>query len=74
MEAKQTITLHFLRNDGRRERTKLMHHSLEQARQYADWVFRQSAGLYTDANICLEDGYIETVQNPFPTMADLSRI
>jgi hypothetical protein len=74
METKQTISLHFLRNDGRRERTQLTNHSLTQARQWADWVFRRSEGLYIEANICLEDGYVETVQNPFPTMADLSRI
>jgi len=51
-----------------------MRHTLTQAREYADSVFREGAGLYTEANICLEDGYVETVQYPMPTLADFSRI
>ena len=57
------ITLHFVRNDGRRERTRLTHHTLAEARQVAEQVLRIGAGLYTEVDICTEDGHIETIQN-----------
>jgi hypothetical protein len=74
MPTKLVITIHFHRNDGRRERIRLTEYSLTQAREYADLVFRECAGLYTEADICREDGYVETVQNLLPMMANVSRI
>lgn len=74
MDNKPTITLHFLRNDGRRERTKLTHHNLVEAREVAERVFCQSDGLYTEVDICLENGHVETIQNLHPQLADSSRI
>src|ERR1035438_2094612 len=40
MDIGQVITFHFLRNDGRRERTKLDHYDLAQARILVEQVFR----------------------------------
>jgi hypothetical protein len=74
MENKPTITLQFLRYDGRHEGTKLTHHNLAEARELAEQVFRKSDGLYTEVAICLENGHVETVQNLHPTLADFSRI
>jgi hypothetical protein len=63
LENELTITLHFVRNDGRRERTRLTHHTLAEARSVAEQVLRIGAGLYNEVDICTEDGYIETLQN-----------
>ena len=57
------ITLHFVRNDGRRERTRLTHQTLAEARKAAEEVLRIGAGLYSEVDICTEDGHIETIQN-----------
>ena len=70
----QIITLDFLRDDGKREQTKLYHHTLAQARRLAESVFRRSNGLYLEVDIIAENGYIETMSNLVPTLADLSRI
>jgi two-component system, chemotaxis family, response regulator Rcp1 len=61
------ITLHCIRKNGRRERTSLTHHSLSEARELAQWVLRVGNGLYTEVDICTEDGTIETLQNPTMT-------
>jgi hypothetical protein len=58
-----TITLHFVRNDGRRERIRLTHQTLAEARSAAEQVLRLGAGLYHEVDICTEDGHIETIQN-----------
>ena len=57
------ITLHFVRNDGRRERTRLTHQTLAEARRVGEQVLRIGAGLYNEVDICTEDGHIETIQN-----------
>jgi hypothetical protein len=62
-ENEAPITLHFVRHDGRRERTRLTRHTLAQARQVAEQVLRIGAGLYNEVDICTEDGHIETIQN-----------
>jgi two-component system, chemotaxis family, response regulator Rcp1 len=63
MDNQPTITLHYVRKDGRRERTKLAHHTLSEAREVAKWVLHVGNGLYTEVDICPEDGHIETIQN-----------
>ena len=63
MENESPITLHFVRHDGRRERTRLTHHTLAEARKVAEQVLRIGAGLYHEVDICTEDGHIETIQN-----------
>jgi hypothetical protein len=62
-ENESPITLHFVRNDGRRERTRLTHHTLAEARKVAEQVLCIGAGLYSEVDICTEDGHIETIQN-----------
>ena len=38
MDTEPTITLHYVRKDGKRERTKFAHHTLSEARELAQWV------------------------------------
>lgn len=64
MDNKPTIILQYVQKDGRRERTKLTHHTLSEAREVAKGVLRVGNGLYTEVDICNEDGTIETIQNP----------
>src|SRR5260370_2035320 len=64
MDTGPTITLDCVRKNGRRERTKLTHHTLAEARKVAQRVLRLGSGLYTEVDICTEDGTIETIQNP----------
>ncbi len=74
MESQQVITLNFLRNDGRREVTKVYRHTLAEARNLAESVFRKAESLYVEVDISTETGYIETLSNLHPTLADLRRI
>jgi hypothetical protein len=64
MDNEPTITLHYVQKDGRRERTKLTHHTMAEARQVAKAMLHVGNGLYTEVDICSEDGTIETIQNP----------
>ena len=64
MDTEPTITLQYVRKDGRRERTKLDHHTISDAREVAKWVLHVGNGFYTEVEICTEDGPIETIQNP----------
>jgi hypothetical protein len=64
MDTEPTITLHYVQKDGRRERTKLTHHSMDEARKVAKAMLHLGNGLYTAVDICAEDGTIETIQNP----------
>ena len=64
MDNRPTITLHYVQKDGRRERTRLTHHTMAEARQVAKAVLHIGHGLYTEVDICPEDGTVETIQNP----------
>ena len=64
MDNQPAITLHCVRKDGRRESTRLAHHTLADARELAKWVLHVGNGLYTEVDICTETGTIETIQNP----------
>jgi CheY-like chemotaxis protein len=59
-----TITLDCIRKSGRRETTKLRHHTLSEARELAQWVLHVGNDIYTAVDICNEDGTLETIQNP----------
>jgi hypothetical protein len=59
-----TITLCCVRKDGRRERTELSHHTMDEARKVAKAVLHVANAIYTEVDLCSEDGTIETVQNP----------
>jgi hypothetical protein len=51
MGTQQVITLDFLRAYGKREMMKLHHHTLSEARNMADSVFRKGDGLYVEVEI-----------------------
>lgn len=68
MSNQPTITLHFVQKDGKRERTKLTDHTMAEAREAAKAVLHVGHGLYTEVDICSEDGTIETIQNPAMAM------
>ena len=59
-----TITLQYVQKDGRRERTKLTHQSMDEARKVAKAVLHAAHGLYAEVDICHDDGTIERIQNP----------
>ena len=63
MDTEPTITLHYVRKDGKRERTKFAHHTLSEARELAQWVLNVGNGFYTEVDICNLDGTIERIQN-----------
>jgi hypothetical protein len=60
----ESITLHCVRKDGRRETTELPGHTMSDARGLAKWVLNHWNGVYTEVDICAEDGTVETIQNP----------
>ena len=63
MDNEPTITLHYVQKDGRRERTKLTHHTVAEARKVAKAVLHIGNGLYTEVDVCTDDGTIERIQN-----------
>lgn len=64
MDNEPTITLHYLQKDGRRERTNLYNHTLDEARKVAKAMLHAGNGRYTEVDICADDGTIERVQIP----------
>jgi chemotaxis family two-component system response regulator Rcp1 len=60
MDNERAIHLHCVRNDGRRETTKLTGHSLPAAREAAKRVL-EGGRFYAQVDICTEDGHIETI-------------
>jgi hypothetical protein len=74
MESQQVITLTFLRDDGKRETTRLYRYTLAQARNVAESVFRKGDRRYVEVEIYTEAGYSETLSNLQPTLAVLGRI
>ena len=74
MDDRATITLQYIRKDGRREKTELSHHTMDEARKVAKAVLHLANALYTEVDLSSEDGTIETIQNPAvsdPSWADL---
>jgi hypothetical protein len=63
MDQEPTVTLHYVQKDGRCERTKLTHHSMDEARKVAKAVLHAAHGLYTEVDICNEDGMVETIRS-----------
>jgi hypothetical protein len=64
MENPPIITLQYIQQDGSRERTRLTHHTMTEAREVAKATLHAGNGLYTGVDICSEDGSVETIQNP----------
>jgi chemotaxis family two-component system response regulator Rcp1 len=63
MTKQTTLSLDCVRKNGRRETTELPTHTLSEARELAERVLYLGNGLYTEVDICTEDGIIETIQN-----------
>ena len=63
MDNEPTITLHYIQKDGRRERTKLYNHTLDEARKVAKAMLHAAHGLYTEVDICGDGGTVERIQN-----------
>jgi hypothetical protein len=63
MDNAPTITLHYVGKDGRRERTKLTNNTLSEARAQAKAILHAAHGLYTEVDVCTEDGRVERIQN-----------
>jgi hypothetical protein len=64
MKNQPIITLQYIQQDGSRERTKLTHHTMTEAREVAKATLLAGNGLYTEVDICTDDGAIEKIQNP----------
>jgi len=66
MDKEPTLTLHCVRKNGRRERTKLSLATVSEAREVAQRLLRLGGGLYDEVDICTENGAIETIQSQDP--------
>jgi hypothetical protein len=64
MDNQPTINLQYVQKDGRRERTKLTHHTMAEARKLAKAMLHAAHGLYTEVDIYTENGTIERIQSP----------
>jgi CheY-like chemotaxis protein len=72
MDKQSTITLQCVRANGRRELTQLTTDKMSEARELAKSVLRTSRGIYTEVDICSDDG-VETVRNT-PRSMDPSQV
>ena len=63
MGTQPSITLHCVTKNGRRDTTKLTHHTLPQAREVSKWVLQAGNGFYAGVDICTDDGYNETLED-----------
>jgi CheY-like chemotaxis protein len=63
MTNEPSITLHCISKNGRRDTTKLTHHTLPVAREVAKWVLHAGNGLYDEVEICTEDGNSHTIRS-----------
>ena len=68
------IKLRCLRSDGRHESTKLEHINLAQAHVVAERILRIGNGLYTEVEICTENGCVETVHSDHAVEATSSKV
>jgi two-component system, chemotaxis family, response regulator Rcp1 len=61
VDKEPSLTLHCVRKNGRRERTKLSLATLSEAREVAQRILRLGGGIYDEVDICTANGPIETV-------------
>jgi len=66
----QTITLDFLRDDGKRETATLFDGTLNQARSFADSIFRKAPGLYVEVEIRSDSGYSELTSHLYASRVE----
>ena len=58
----QTITLSFLRVDGKEESVHLTNRTLADARAAAEYILESAGGLYKKADLCIGGYLIETIE------------
>jgi hypothetical protein len=63
MPIELTITLYCVQKDGRRERSQVTPRTMSDARELAEWLLYTGNGLYTEVDICTEDGTVETIRS-----------
>jgi len=68
------ITLRCLRNDGKIESTKLERLGLDEAHRMAGRILQIGNGLYTEVEICTENGCVETVHKDDVVGATSSKV
>ena len=61
MERARTIKLCFRRRDERQDWTALENCTLDQARRLVQSALQSADGIYTEADICIESIYTETI-------------
>src|ERR1700730_12543413 len=71
MDHERAIHLHCVRQDGRRETTKLTGHTLPAARAAAKRVLEEGGRFYAQVDICTEDGHIETIDKNTAVVAPM---
>src|ERR1700677_2596301 len=71
MDYESAIHLHCVRKGGRRDTTKLTHHTIPSARELAKQVVQEGGGFYTQVDICTEDGHIETIDKNTDVVAPM---
>jgi hypothetical protein len=69
MTGGQPLTLHFHRNDDRREKVPLTHCTVAEAEDAIKRIFSISDGLYTKAEIYQGNELVETVANTWSVRA-----
>ena len=63
MDTGETITLLFLRDDGKQEEVHLTHHTVTEARDVVQGILRSGGGLYVKTEIRRAGQLIETIEN-----------
>jgi hypothetical protein len=71
MTGGQSLTLHFHRNDDRRERVPLTHCTVAEAIEAVERIFSISEGLYTKAEIYQGNELVKTVENTSVRLASI---
>jgi len=64
MTGEETITLAFVRVDGKEEPVHLSNHTLADARAAAEYILRSASGLYVRADVCVGGYLIESLTVP----------
>ena len=73
MEKARTIKLCFRRRDERLDWTTLENCTLGQARGLVRSALQSADGLYTEADVCIENVYTETIPSA-PAEVDLASV
>ena len=64
MTYERTITLVFLRHDGKQEKVDMNERTIADAEEMAEGVFRVAPGLYVQVDLYMHGVPVETIRNP----------